>query len=723
MSSGSRARREFSSVEIVPANSYRLQLSADFTLFDAAAQIPYLRRLGVDWLYLSPLLEAASGSAHGYDVVDHGRVDAARGGAEGLERLAETAHAAGMGVLVDIVPNHMGVGDPAVNPWWRDVLEHGHSSEFADFFDIDWDAGDGRVKTWPDEVNYRRFFAINELAALRVEDPGVFDASHREIARWFAEGLVDGVRVDHPDGLRDPGAYLERLSRAVGGAPIWVEKILEGDERLPPTWPVEGTTGYDALGLVDRVFIDPRGEAELTRVADDATGAPFDWPALAADRKREVARGVLHPDVARIARELGAAVGGGTEAALVEEALVELAAALPVYRTYLPFGREYLDAAAARASAARPGLAAAIARTVAGLTDPGNPGAARFQQTSGMIMAKGVEDSAFYRYPRLTSLNEVGGDPSWFALAPDGFHERQAARAAQLPGTMTALTTHDTKRSEDARARIAALSEVPAEWAALFAELRELTGTGHAPIDELVWQAIIGAWPASAERLVDYALKAAREAGDATSWTAPDEEFEARLAALARSPFENGRVGRIVADFAARIAPAGWSNGLGMKLLQLLSPGMPDVYQGTERWDRSLVDPDNRRPVDYAASSELLARLDDGWLPPVDDSGAAKLLVVSRALRLRRDRPELLQGYAPVRADGPRADHLIGVDRGGAAALATRLPLGLQAAGGWDGDTVVELHGRDELTGQRFDGRVPLGTVFARYPVALVVTA
>jgi (1->4)-alpha-D-glucan 1-alpha-D-glucosylmutase len=757
----------------VPANSYRLQISADFTLHDATARVPYLRALGVDWLYLSPLLESASGSSHGYDVVDHGRVDAARGGAEGLRALADAAHAAGLGVLVDIVPNHMGVADARANSWWRDVLARGRDSQFADFFDIDWAAGDGRVNLpvlgagadeldrlrvddgelvyydhrfpiaegtgagvgsprevhdrqhyrlvpWteaPQRLNYRRFFAVNDLAALRVEDPRVFDASHREIVRWVDEGLVDGIRVDHPDGLRDPGAYLERLSAAIGGAPIWVEKIVEGDEQLPPHWPVAGTTGYDALGLIERVFIDGDGEAELTRVTDEAAGGPLRWAELAAEQKRAVARGALHPDVARIARELGEP-GDATE-----EALVELAAALPIYRTYLPFGRAHLDAAAAQASVTRPELADAIARVHALLADPANPGAARFQQTSGMIMAKGVEDSAFYRFPRLTSLNEVGGDPSWFAVGPGEFHERQRQRLERLPDAMTTLTTHDTKRSEDTRARISALAEIPGEWAQALAELRGLAPTGDALLEQLVWQAVVGAWPASRERLRDYALKAAREAGVSTTWTAPDEAFESRLTGLVDAAFDDERVRRVIEGLSARITPAGWSNGLGAKLLQLLSPGMPDVYQGTERWDRSLVDPDNRRPVDYAASAQLLDRLDTGWQPPLDDTGAAKLLVVSRALRLRRDRPELLRGYEPVRAEGPRADHLIGFDRGAVVALATRLPLGLEAAGGWGADTLVELHGRDELTGRAFDGRVAVGDVFAQYPVALVVAA
>jgi (1->4)-alpha-D-glucan 1-alpha-D-glucosylmutase len=789
---------------MAPASSYRLQISPDFTLDDAAAVIPYLRSLGVDWVYLAPLLESAAGSTHGYDVVDATRVDAARGGPEALARLAERAHAMGMGVLVDIVPNHMGVADARANAWWWDVLARGEASDFARFFDIDWQAGGGRLNLpvlggddaldelrvegdelayydhrfpiaegtgggTPREVherqhyrlvpwtaaretlNYRRFFTVNELAALRVELPRVFDASHREILRWVRDGLVDGLRVDHPDGLRDPGAYFARLNEAAGGVPVWIEKIIEGGERMPDTWPIAGTTGYDALGLIDRVFVDPAGEGPMTRAMNAANGGALEWAALATEQKRAMASGALYPEIARIARELeGAAphadfdegtishdegtIGATTASDSRDEgtishdegtigALIEVAAAMPVYRSYLPFGREHLDAAVAQASAARPDLADAIARVARVLADPAHPAAQRFQQTSGMIMAKGVEDTAFYRYPRLTSLNEVGGDPGCFALGPDEFHAAQADRLARRPLSMTTLTTHDTKRSEDTRARIAALAEVPAEWAATVAELRAHAATADPAIDELVWQAVVGAWPASADRLVDYALKAARESGAVTTWTEPDEAFEQALTRLARSAVEDPEVHALIDGFVRRIAAAGRSNGLGMKLLQLMAPGMPDVYQGTERWDHSLVDPDNRRPVDFGEASDLLARVDGGWLPPVDESGAAKLLVTSRALRLRRERPELLRGYAPVRAKGTLARHLIGFDRGGAQALATRLPLGLAAVGGWDDETTVDLGagGVDLLTGAQLSGVVHVGRLFETYPVALVV--
>jgi (1->4)-alpha-D-glucan 1-alpha-D-glucosylmutase len=750
-------------------------------LQQATAVLPYLNRLGADWVYLSPLLEAEPGSNHGYDVVDHSRVDPERGGAEGLAELSKVAHGLGMGVLVDIVPNHVGVATPHINRWWWDVLERGKQSEFADFFDIDWQFGGGRLRLpvlgdSPDELdaltiedgrlayyenrfpiaegtesagspravhdlqhyelvswrradhdlNYRRFFAVNTLAGIRVEEPRVFDASHREIGRWITDGLVDGLRVDHPDGLRDPGDYLDRLSELTGGRPIWVEKILEGDERMPAEWPVAGTTGYDALASLDRVFVDPAGEEPLTRLAIDLDDEfeSGDWQTLVLRRKRVIADGLLNSEIRRLARELGDGPGGLDDAAAVEDAVAELAAAMPVYRSYLPFGREYLDQAVSEAAEARPDLADTIAAVAEQLADPEHPAARRFQQTSGMVMAKGVEDNAFYRYTRLTSLTEVGADPAEFAVSPAHFHETQAERMRRLPESMTTLTTHDTKRSEDTRARITTLAEVPERWADFLSSVRDRVTLGDGPLENLVWQAIVGAWPASRERLHDYVLKAARESGTSTTWTDGDAEFEGRLTGLVDSALDDAGLRGDVEALVAELENAGWSNGLGVKLLQLLSPGTPDVYQGTEFWDRSLVDPDNRRPVDFDKAASTLERLDGGWQPTVDEEGAAKMLVTSRALRVKRDHPELFTTYRPVEATGARADNVVGFDRGGAVALATRLPLGLAAAGGW-ADTSIDLGDgtlRDELTGREFGGSVLARDLFATYPVALLVT-
>ncbi|NYE20138.1 malto-oligosyltrehalose synthase [Microbacterium immunditiarum] len=412
----------------------------------------------------------------------------------------------------------------------------------------------------------------------------------------------------------------------------------------------------------------------------------------------------------------------GGPAALERFALAELLACFPTYRSYLPAGKEWLAQAAAEAFARRPDIAETIAVLVPVLSDPSLEVARRFQQTTGPVMAKGVEDTAFYRATRLGTLTEVGGDPSVFSLSVDGFHRAFERRQSAWPGSMTALSTHDTKRGEDVRARLSVLAEVPERWADVLGRLRAVATTGHGPFDSLLWQAIIGAWPASAERLHAYAEKAAREAGEATGWLDPEPEFENRMHRLVDAAFGDARA--IVDEFVAQIAPFGWSNSLAAKTLQLAGPGVPDVYQGSELWETSLVDPDNRRPVDFAVRRDLLARIDDGWQPPVDDTGAAKLLVTSRALRLRRDRRELFTRYTPMTVVGEASAHAVAFDRGGALAVATRLPVGLGRRGGW-GDTVLLRHAGptvDAFTGRRFEGsEVALRDLFSTYPVALLV--
>ncbi|WP_159501291.1 malto-oligosyltrehalose synthase [Microbacterium sp. 18062] len=803
-----------------PLSTYRLQIRPSFDLDAAASVVPYLRDLGVSWTYLSPLLRATSGSDHGYDVVDPTRVDPARGGAEGLAAFSAAARASGLGVLVDIVPNHMGISAPRENPWWWDVLRRGRASPHATAFDIDGDAGEGRVlvpvlgaaldeavyelsveptpaadapdgllryhdhvfplapgsldgitdpadpdavrtvldrqhyrlafwRTEATELNYRRFFAVTTLAGVRVEVPEVFDATHAEIVRWVREGLVDGLRVDHPDGLRDPGGYLERLTAAtfaarpslevsVGSrpgrhvigrsvpeaAPVWVEKILEHGESLAGWWATAGTTGYDALGVVDRVLVDPAGEAPLDALdarlrAESGLDAAEAWPDLIHGTKRMIADTIQVAEIRRLVRELPHPIDRA------DDALAEILASFPVYRSYLPAGREHLEEALADAAVRRPDLEAAISALAPVLGDPELDVAQRFQQTTGPVMAKGVEDTAFYRCTRLGSLTEVGGDPSVFSLSVAGFHEAQQVRQAAWPAAMTALSTHDTKRGEDVRARLDVLSEVPGRWAEVLDELRGIASTGHGPFDALLWQAIVGAWPASSDRLHAYAEKAAREAAERTGWWDPDAAFERRMHALVDAA--RGAARPVVEGFVAEIAGFGWSNGLSAKLLQLAAPGVPDVYQGSELWEQSLVDPDNRRAVDFGLRARMLADLDAGFargeLPEVDASGVAKLLVTSRALRLRRDRPDLFARYRPMTVVGAEAAHAIAFDRGGALALATRLPTGLAARGGWT-DTALLLPAgrwRDELTGHEFDGGViPLSELLATYPVALL---
>ena len=768
-----------------PRSTYRLQVRESFDLHDSARLVPYLRDLGADWVYLSPLLEAEPGSDHGYDVVDHSRVDPARGGAEGLDELSRAAHDADLGVLVDIVPNHVGVATPKSTPWWWDLLTHGQESRYAEAFDVDWAAGGGKLlvpvlgeapaadgtieglevvgdelhyydnaypiapgtasagdspadvharqayelvhwKRADTDLNYRRFFAVNTLAGVRVEVPWVFAESHAEIGRWFRDGLVDGLRVDHPDGLAQPGRYLDDLAELTGGAHVLVEKILEGPETLPEDWATDGTTGYDALADLDRVFVDPAGAAPLqalhAELAGAGTGTAEDWHAMILGTKRGIADGILGSEIARLARLLAPA--GGEADPAVHDALAELAAAFPVYRSYLPQGEEDLRTALRVATEHRPDLAETLASVAETLADPAHPAAVRFQQTSGMVMAKGVEDTAFYRWSTLATLTEVGADPAESALEPAEFHARQQRRLAERPFGMTTLSTHDTKRSADVRARISVLSELPGEWRAALARLRELAPLGDAPFESILWQSIVGAWPASRERLHAYAEKAAREASTSTTWTEPDEAFEERMHALVDACFDDQAVSAELERVVELVREAGYVNALGVAMLQLTGPGAPDVYQGGEFWDRSLVDPDNRREVDFDERRRVLDEVRAGATPPVDETGHAKLVVTHHALTLRRDRPELFTRYAPLPVFGPGAESVLATDRGGAVVVATRLPLALERAGGW-GDTVVLLHGgtwRDVLTGLELQvGEVRLAELLATYPVALLV--
>ncbi len=779
----------------VPLSTYRLQIRDSFDLDKATTIARYVRDLGADWVYFSPLLKAEEGSDHGYDVTDHSLVDPSRGGREGLDAAAAAARKLGLGVLIDIVPNHVGVATPVQSVWWWDLLTHGRDSRYADAFDVDWEFGGGKVRipvlgdpsegsdqaselqnltieggelryydnrfpiapgtadddaspaevhsrqnyelmNWrraDAELNYRRFFAVNSLAGIRVETPWVFDESHVEIIRWITDGLADGLRVDHPDGLADPGGYLDSLAAATGGTYVLVEKILEGDEQLPTSWATAGTTGYDALADVDRVLVDPAGQATLdaldSRLRD--TPHPVSWTALIHETKRGIADGILRSEVLRLERDLGHSVAEveadeGAVISPVADALAELLACFPVYRSYLPLGLEHLQEAVHLAKSHRPELADVIDSLLPILSNPGHPAAVRFQQTSGMVMAKGVEDTAFYRYTRLGSLTEVGADPAAFSIDAAEFHRRQQLRQASYPTSMTTLSTHDTKRGEDVRARISVLSEIPLEWEATVHALRDAVPLNDGPLELLLWQAIVGAWPASRERLHAYAEKAAREAGDSTRWTEPSENFEQRMHALIDSAFDTPRVTELIENLLARITAAGWSNSLSAKLIQLTAPGVPDVYQGSELWETSLVDPDNRRPVDFDLRQLYLAAIDAGTFPEIDDTGAVKLLVTSRALRARRDHPELFSRYAPVEIYGSRSANAVAFDRGGAVTVATRLPLGLADAGGW-GDTTIVLAGRrvvDVLTRREFDGGVlPLAGLLDRYPVALLIPA
>ncbi|UOX84764.1 malto-oligosyltrehalose synthase [Amycolatopsis sp. FBCC-B4732] len=748
----------------VPESTYRVQLRPEFTFADAAGLAGYLRDLGIGALYASPVLDATPGSTHGYDVVDPTRARPELGGEDARRELSAKLKEAGLGLVVDIVPNHMSVEVPKANRFWWDVLRHGRDSRYAAFFDVDWDRGpillpvlgedgavaelsveDGELAYYdhrfpiapgtesgtPQEVherqhyrligwrrgnaelNYRRFFDITNLAAVRVEDPTVFAETHGEVLRWVADGDVTGLRVDHPDGLADPGGYFRRLRENAPSAWIVAEKILHPGEPLPQTWPVDGTTGYDALREIAGVFVGPAAEPAYTELANEL-GVKTGYHRVEAEARRLVTDRILVAEVRRIAALLR-----DVDAEQARQAVAETMIAFPVYRSYLPEGAAHWAAAIAGARQARPDLAGALEALDAQVrAEPGGELATRIQQTSGMVVAKGTEDTTFYRYTRFAALNEVGGNPDRFGLDVEEFHRLAAEREAGYPAAMTTLTTHDTKRSEDTRARMAVLAEVPGEFADAVRRWTASHGIDEPSLNLLAWQTLVATWPIEPARLRDYLDKAAKEAKLRTSWTDHDEAFEEAVAAWPDAVVDDPDV----AAFVARIERPGWSNSLGQKLVQLTAPGVPDVYQGTELWDFSLVDPDNRRPVDYAVRRELLARIADGELPEIDASGAAKLLVVHKALKLRQEHPALFRGYRPLRAEGVAAEHCLAYTRSADLAVAvTRLPVGLEAAGGWR-DTVLPLPDgvwTDVLTGR--DATPDVATLFDRYPVALLV--
>ncbi len=777
-----------------PSSTYRLQFSAATTFADGIELLPYLDALGAGALYASPLLEAGAGSNHGYDVVDPTRVSAERGGEAARRALVAATHEHGMRFVLDIVPNHLGVEVPKANPWWWDVLRLGRESPYAGYFDIEWaspillpildadedkalaelglsedrrelryyehafpvapgtgDAGSAqdvherqhyRLVSWKRgaaELTYRRFFDVSTLAAVRVEIPEIFEATHREVLRWVAEDGIDGLRVDHPDGLSDPGGYA-RMLRAAIGPDRWlvVEKILGVGESLPASWPVDGTSGYEALREIGGVFVDPDGAGLLTQLAAEHTGGKQSLHEAEHAARLEVARSILAAEVTRIAAECAAVLGPGPASdgepapdggpGGWADAVAELLCAFPVYRSYLPEGRAALDTAVSVARSRRPELAdRLVAICAAMLADPRGTLATRVQQTSGMVMAKGVEDTTYYRWNRFVALNEVGGDPARFGVSPAEFHAALATREASWSATMTTLSTHDTKRSEDVRARLAVLAEIPGEWATAMRRWAARHPLPDRSLELLAWQCLVGAWPIRPERLAGYLGKASKEAKLVTSHVEAVAAVDEAVAAWPEQVLADAELVAEIERFVARISGPGWSNSLGQKLLQIAGPGVPDVYQGTELFEYSLVDPDNRRPVDWTRRRELLARLDDDWLPEIDADGAVKLLVTASALRLRRYRPEVFTGYRPLAADGPAADHVVAFQRSPAlVAVATRLPVGLAAAGGWR-DTVLPLPGAatdwwDVITGAPVEDPAPkLGELLGRYPVALLV--
>jgi (1->4)-alpha-D-glucan 1-alpha-D-glucosylmutase len=754
-------------------STYRVQLRGassgfGFTFADAEQLLDYLDDLGVSHLYLSPILTPVSGSAHGYDVTDPTTVSDELGGPAGLQRLSTTARARGIGLIVDVVPNHVGVDKPEQNPWWWDVLRHGQSSTYASFFDIDWELGDGRIILpllgsdddaadltvdgdllrlgdlalpiapgtgegsgpqvhdrqhyqligWRNGVTgYRRFFSITSLAGLRQEDPSVFDTSHAEVRRWFAEGLVDGVRIDHPDGLADPSGYLVRL-RELTGPDAWIviEKILAVDEALDTTLPIAGTTGYDALREIGGVFVDPNGAQALTALLDSAGFDYGQLPTMLTDLKITASTETLASELSRLRRCIVAAAG--VDHPHLPAAVAALLTHIDVYRSdYLNLAA-ILPTALAATRSATPELDVPLQLIATALAD-GGEAAVRLQQLCGAVTAKAVEDCLFYRDARLVSLNEVGGEPQHFGVGLAEFHHRATTRAQLWPHTMTTLTTHDTKRGEDVRARIGVLSQVPSLWAE-FVGRWEAIAISPDPVTGLfLWQNIFGVWPADGavteelrDRLHAYAEKAIREAAWHTSWNDPDAEFEGSVHSWLDAVLD-GPVVRELTNLVIRLESHAENDALGQKLLVLTAPGIPDIYQGTELWDDSLVDPDNRREVDYVARRAALKSLQH-----------KKLRVVKAALQLRRARPDsFLRGaYHPVLAEGESANHVVAFRRGDEVLVAvTRWTVHLEQSG-W-GDTALTLPDgswTDVLTGAVVSGATPATKLFAELPVALL---
>ncbi|RKN03306.1 malto-oligosyltrehalose synthase [Streptomyces radicis] len=793
-----------------PTSTYRLQLQPDFPFSAAEELVPYAASLGVSHLHLSPVLEAVPGSLHGYDVTDHTRVRAELGGEEGLRALADAARARGLGLVLDIVPNHMAVpGAMELNgPLWE-VLRDGPEAERAGWFDIDWAAGGGRVLLpvlggplgeeldrlsvvdgtlryadrrfplrpgteelpLPDlldeqhyrlawwrlgrtEINYRRFFAISELIGVRVEEPEVFAATHALVLRLLDEGLIDGLRVDHPDGLADPGGYLERLHRATGGAWIVAEKILGPGERLPASWPVAGTTGYDAMRFIDAMFTEADGAAELTEHYRAFTGAPPDlggeWTATVRRAAYKMITHELAAETERLTRAAVRVCAAVPELRVrdhapwtLRSALVELLVRLPVYRPYVtgdappsPVDEAMLVTAAdgARTMYAVPAEAAAVdtVRELAlgrfGEGDDLTDFRVRFAQVASALRAKAVEDTACYRYAPLLSAAEVGGDPGEPALPPAAFHAFCERIQRHWPLTGTALSTHDTKRSGDIRATLASLSEHPHGWAELVTRLTEETARAgvRAPDPHVAWttwQTAFAMGFPDRERLLGTVLKTVREAGLHTSWTEPDESYEAALERFVLA----GPCGPPLyplTEFARELEPQVRANVLGTALLHLTMPGVPDVYRGSERHYLALVDPDNRRLPQLPVAQ--LAALDDA-LATGYDLATEKLRLTATALRLRRAQPEWfgeLADYEPLPAEGIAAEHCLAFARSGrVVAVVTRLSRRLAAAGGWEGTYLPLPPGpwRDLLTGHAVSGKARLGQLLAANPVALLV--
>jgi (1->4)-alpha-D-glucan 1-alpha-D-glucosylmutase len=872
----------------IPLATYRLQFNAAFTFRDATAIIPYLKDLGISHCYASPYLRARPGSMHGYDIIDHNSLNPEIGTAEDYEHFVDELHSHGMGQILDIVPNHMGVMG-SDNTWWLDVLENGEASEYADFFDIDWEPikeelhgkvllpvladqygnvldsgdlklafdadrgefsvfyfehrfpidpreyprilgmaasqeGDGepqdhdlvelrsiatafghlparhglspqqrsernrekevqkrrlaalcrrshrvhdllqenvqlingrkgaprsfdalhelikaqayRLAYWRvagDDINYRRFFDINDLAALCMENRTVFERTHQFILQLIATGKLNGLRVDHPDGLFNPREYLGQLRTAIrakiedSGVEsklpyVVVEKILTGDERLRKDWPVEGTTGYEFSNLLNGLFIDSASAQKMERIYRTFTGRVIEFTNLVYKCKKLILKTKLASELNVLANLLNRIALSDRHTCdftlhSLRSALADIIACFPVYRTYIADGnissedRAYIEQAVTRAldktDAADVTVFAFVRRCLLMETNSPEPSlymrrimrfAVKFQQVTAAVMAKGLEDTAFYRYYRLASLNEVGGNPARFGITVDDFHQSNRHRLEAWPHSMLSSSTHDSKRSEDVRARINVLSEVPGQWRlalrrwkALNRQKKRILNGVAAPVrnDEyLLYQTLVGTWPTElpdgrrwacyVQRIRQYMIKAAREAKEHTSWVNTRVEYEEALSAFVCSLLERSSNNLFLSDFAefhALIARAGSLNSLSQTLLKLIAPGVPDIYQGTELIYLSLVDPDNRRPVDYEQRKRMLEEVQDKCpqqLRPMftgafteADASLLKIYLIWKVLSLRKRETALFQqgSYLPLSVAGERAEHVCAIER------------------------------------------------------------
>jgi (1->4)-alpha-D-glucan 1-alpha-D-glucosylmutase len=873
-------------------STYRLQLHAGFTFDDAIRVASYLKELGVSHIYSSPYLQAAPGSMHGYNVVDHEKVNEELGGEEGHRRFCERLKELELGQVLDIVPNHMATGPE--NPYWWDVLENGPSSRFANWFDIDWHSAEvklqnkilipvlgnqyGRVlsdgqfkieqkcslfrvhymenpfpvaprslaiplsraaqyadsaklsfiadslarlpvpeptdrelilsrhrdktvifellrrlceeqsgistaiakavddlnqdhdaldevlnlqhyrlaywRTADQELGYRRFFDVNTLIGLRVERPDVFDATHQRVLNWLNEGVLDGVRVDHPDGLRDPQQYFERLRRRGTNTWIIAEKILQPGEFLRDDWPVEGTSGYDFMNVCNQLMVRPEGLEELTGIYHAFSNEAVDFEPLARNMKLNVERETLGSDVNRLTSLFVEVCENNRDRrdytrAEIRRALREIASCFTIYRTYVVPSRDIvtdedrneIDKAVARAKASRPDLDPGLLDFIGDVLALRTRGKLesefllRFQQFTSPVMAKGLEDTTFYCFNRMIGLNEVGGSPERNGLARAEFHEYCAKMQAKHPLTMTTLSTHDTKRADDVRARLAVISELPARWKSAVHRWSRMNlrfknrASPDRNTEYFFYQTLVGTWPISADRLTAYMEKAAREAKQQTSWTQQNKDFEDALKNFIERALGSEEFIAEVEAFVGLLLAPGRINSLAQTLIKFTAPGVPDTYQGSELWDLRLVDPDNRTPVDYQIRASMLAELKAGIaveeIMTKIDSGLPKLWLVHCALKLRQEKPECFgkcADYAPLEACGSKSDHLIAYLRGqNVVTVAPRWSATL--AGRWGSTSVKLPEGRwiNRLTNEEWNGgSMRIHTLLQRFPVALL---